>query len=170
MSALDFVKKHPVGVGIGVIAVIGVVLLVSGGGGTEVTTSDGSSSDPNINAGLQLQALSIQANSAAQQTAAEKEVALASLATQQQIAVLGYQSADTQAQIAASVATQQITAGKEISSLQLANEAQQIQAGRDIQIATLTSLTEQVKINNQTLLAVTKEQNKPKGLFSLLFG
>lgn len=178
MSIIDFAKKHPVGVGIGVIAIIGVVLIVSSaGGGTEYVASDGTSSDGQVQAGLQLQALQIQASGQAAQVAADREVSLASIAAGLAARQLETQSADTQTAIAANVAQQQISAGVQVSSMQLANEAAQIAASKEIQLGQQLTITKQSEYQVQQTQAILNSQTeqakiaaKPKGLFSWLFG
>lgn len=182
MNPIEFVKAHPVGVGIGVVVVIGVVLLVSSTGSTEyVSAGNGTSSDQSIAAGLQLQSIQSQASTAQMQIGAERELGMAGIAASLEAKKLETDASITLASLATNLGLAQIGSQEKItlqeSSLGYQAKAAEIQAQRDRDIALTSSITAQAQAQAQQtrdiLAAQTKQAEiaaRPKGLFSFIFG
>lgn len=183
MSAIDFVKRHPVAIGFGAVVVFVGFVLLSGSGGGESTTVVGSTgpSDAEVAAGMQLQQLQYASQSQNAQVAAQREVALASTAASLELGKLELAYRGNADNLAASTALAQINAQKETmaltSTLQAQTSQAQIAADSAKTAAMMSTITEQARAQAQTAMAAIQAQvqiaqiNKPKqGLFSMIFG
>lgn len=181
MSAMDFVKKHPVAIGISAVVVLGgFVLLSSGGsdGGTQVVAGQ---SDAEIAAGVQLQQLQYQQQMQGQTVGAQRDVALAETAAQLELGKLQIAQQSESDKLAASTALAQINASSQTAQLQSTLQAQtsqaQIAADSAKTAAMMATIAEQARQQANVAIAGIRGQvdiakiNKPKqGLFSKIFG
>lgn len=112
---IEWLKSHPKLVIGGAIGFIILVYLLNHSSSSSTTSSDGSTTD--VQAATALQTAQLQANQAANQTAAAVQANSDTLAAQQNIASLQYQYQTTHDQLAAGVATSQINADQQVQSL-----------------------------------------------------
>lgn len=181
MKALDFVKRHPMAIGIGAVVVIGGFLLLNSGGssGTASTATSGTS-DAEIAAGLQLQQL--QAASAAQnyQVGAQRDVALAQTNAQLELGKLQIQQQGASDELASALGMAKINADQQTTSLTSTLAAQTQQAGIAAQTAQnaamLATITRQAELQTQTSVAAINAQtkiaeiNRPRSFLESIFG
>lgn len=182
-NPLEIVKKHPIATGVVIVVVVGAVLLFSGGDSTATYADSGGGYDPNgeLSAAAAMQQVQAQLSARSMELQAQKEVALNEQATQIELAKLAKDAAITTGSWAYQIEESRIAAqereGTLINTLtanlrekELANEAAQTTAQFATIQAQSAALLESQKLNSQTQLNIVKEQNKPRGLFSFLFG
>lgn len=198
MQPIEFVKKHPVAIGVGVLVLIGAFIVLSRGGDGGTAVMQSGPSDSQVAAAAQLQSLQVQAGMAASQTAAEKEVALAGIAADLTKASYERDVAYNANTVAGNIATQQLENDWKKTELQSsltqklaiidANDrvdARRVElSGLSLQAdyafktqqsyasmvsANIAAGLESQKIAGANAVALANATKKPQGLFSMLF-
>lgn len=173
MSAIDFVKRHPVAIGAGAVALIIIFMIASAGGSEEV---QGNTSDVAAGVALQQAQMGYQAqmsalNAAAQDKASDRELAL-------KVAEMDYLSKKELANINANLMSQQISSQQQTTALVSTLAAQTSQ--REIDAAVQREQINAGIINKQTdalvsinaMMQQTQQQAIKKqcsGFFDCLF-
>ena len=180
-NPLEIVKAHPIATGVVVVVVIGAVLLFSGGGDSVSYAESGSAPGDELSAGLAMQQLQASLSAKSMEIAAQKEVAINENATQLTLAQLAKDVAIQQGAWAYNVEESRLaseervtTSTNTLTAALKQKELENERAASDAQFATIKAQSDAIldmsKINAQTQLNIVKEQNKPRGLFSFLFG
>lgn len=177
MSAIDFVKAHPVAIGGGVIGILVIFFIASNAGGGAAAEASPGVDDGQMNAGVQLQQLQSAYADSASKTAASLQLGMAALASQDKQAELSAHSTDYANTLAATVAQKGLEAQTFVSTLTAQVEGERIandRAATAEQFATIRAQSAQQTKQTKTILAAQVKQAeiaaRPKGLFSFIFG
>jgi len=169
--AIEFAKKYPFIIGGVIIGIVVLVALIGGGGGAaDDSTAVAGSSDGQIAAGLQLQQIQAQSQTASAQIAAEREISLAGIAA----ALTGKQidaevSYNTNV-LAAGIAEKTLASQQVQSSMQLNAELEKVKAEKETQLATVGALSNQATAATNASVRMAEIAAQPKGLLSWIFG
>lgn len=166
---IALVKKHPIAFTVGGLAVLGVGLLAFGGGGggsADTNAYAAGGAESSVEAGVALQQIQSAAGVAAQKVEAQREVALATTAAQLEAAQLAANTAMYQTDAALEAAGLEFDYRGMVSTL----EAETV--GKEIEANLQRDIEQQGTIRHQadTMVELVEAQNKPRGLFSFLFG
>lgn len=167
-NPIELVKQHPMGTAIVAIILIAAFFVFGGLGGGSATadTTTASSDGSDVQAGLQMQALSASLSAQNYQTDAAKTVALATLASQDKATALAAQNQDNQTQAALQLGETSYKSQDLVSTLAAQIQGKQIDAQVSENAAQQSTLQAQI----QAIQNINTANNQPKGLFSWLFG
>lgn len=170
INPIEFVKSHPVGTGVAVVVVIGAVFLLNAGGGGGGAVQSAPVATGDASTGAALQAAQLAASTETSRISAQKEVALAGFHSQEEIAGIQAQIAGQGLDVQKILGSMTIEADKAVA---ISNTTLQSQVQNNQIAAQLEAQKEAYgTINNQTnaLVKINAQNNKPKGLFSMIFG
>lgn len=179
MSAIDWIKSHPF-MTAGIVGAVIIGAMVLSGGGSDTVVTSGASGD-DFAAGVALQQIQAEAGVASQQINAELAATELAANTSIELAKIAQQTAYDTNQMSLAFNLAEINADQQTTSLlaTLEKEVQSESIAAEVESDRLMAQTYQQQAQFQYMtteavlknnLAIVKEQTKPKGLFSFIFG